>query len=143
MNDAELDALVARLREWADCHSFSRPVRDAADAITALRQERDAESDALFQCRALLRDRVVMCGEMKEQMEQLRQERDAKDVTLGEMTMLARKAERERDAALAENEKLRALLQESREWHHVHHDDPIEFVELCNRIDAALHREET
>jgi hypothetical protein len=59
MTDAELDALVARLRDrqhevtHSDDHTFicqwrDKHCYDAADAITALRQERDREQKAVY-----------------------------------------------------------------------------------------------
>jgi hypothetical protein len=48
MTDAELDALTARLRngngKWIDCNVVADCIA-AADAITALRQERDLAND--------------------------------------------------------------------------------------------------
>lgn len=65
MNDAELDALVARLRDMALANKLAgwngdaKDDTDAADAIAALRQERDtarAENERLLKQIASIRE---------------------------------------------------------------------------------------
>ena len=127
MTDAELDKLVARLRVMQVVFKADATIpAKAADAITALREERDI-------AKKLVRD---ICAEWQEPCEPCCDSYGHDENCRATNIAAAKKAlQQERDAARVENERLRALLKESAEYLNDFFDWE---SRLRERIDAAL-----